>query len=121
MPRRTRISVAHQCGYCSSVRRPMIRIPRIGGTAVFLAAWLMPWRPAFKVARDRLAVEVFRAPWPDRPGYREIRHARTGPHPLLENYLTHAPKGIFIDAWLLDRNLIENGVENVIVSNTAVG
>jgi hypothetical protein len=39
----------------------MIRIPRIGGTAVFLAAWMMPWRPAFKV-RDRLAVEVFRAP-----------------------------------------------------------
>ena len=62
MPRRTGILVAHQCGYCSSVRRPMIRIPRIGGTAVFLAAWLMPWRPAFKVARDRLAVEVFRAP-----------------------------------------------------------
>ncbi len=26
----------------------MIRIPRPIGTAVFLAAWLMPWRPAFK-------------------------------------------------------------------------
>jgi len=25
------------------------------------------------------------------------------------------------NAWLLDRNLIENGVENVIVSNAAVG
>jgi len=27
----------------------MIRVPRIAGTAVFLAAWLMPWRPAFRI------------------------------------------------------------------------
>ena len=69
----------------------------------------------------------------------------------LENYLGSAPKGIFIDvganlgwhadhaaqhpcvetvvafepdpfnAWLLDRNLTENGIGNAIVSNAAVG
>jgi hypothetical protein len=27
----------------------MIRVPRIAGTAVFLAAWLMPWRPVFRI------------------------------------------------------------------------
>jgi hypothetical protein len=30
----------------------MIRVPRIAGTAVFLAAWLMPWRPVFRVRAD---------------------------------------------------------------------
>jgi FkbM family methyltransferase len=130
----------------------MIRIPRVGGTAVFLAAWLMPWRPAYKVraAGSRLKFFVH---------YRDLigRHiAKYGTHERvptrwLGNYLTGGPNGIFIDvganlgwhavhaaqhqsvetvvafepdpfnAWLLDRNLTENGVENVIVSNAAVG
>lgn len=130
----------------------MIRIPRIAGTAVFLAAWLMPWRPVFRVraAGSRLKFFVH---------YRDLigRHiAKYGTHePIpsrwLDNYLSGARPGIFIDvganlgwhavhaaqhpsveivvafepdpfnAWLLDRNLTANGIENAIVSNAAVG
>jgi hypothetical protein len=70
----------------------MIRIPRIGSTAVFLAAWLMPWRPAFKtrVAGSRLKFFVH---------YRDLtgRHiAKYGayeqtPTRWLDNYLAGRP------------------------------
>jgi len=41
------------------MKRPL-RIPRPLGTLAFLAAWLMPWRPAFKVraSKSRLAFYV---------------------------------------------------------------
>ena len=130
----------------------MIRIPRSGGTAAFLAAWLVPWRPAFKIqaADSRLKFFVH---------YRDLigRHiAKYGTHePIpsrwIHDYLNRKPPGLFIDvganlgwhavhaakhpsvetvvafepdpfnAWLLDRNLAENAVENAIVSNAAVG
>lgn len=132
--------------------QPKIRIPRVGGTAVFLAAWLMPWRAAFKVraAGSRLKFFVHHR---DLIGRHIAKYGTHEPIPTrwLDSYLAGAPSGIFIDvganlgwhaihaaqhravetvvafepdpfnAWLLDRNLTENSVENVIVSNAAVG
>ena len=78
--------------------QPMIRIPRSGGTAAFLAAWLVPWRPAFKIqaANSRLKFFVH---------YRDLigRHiAKYGTHePIpsrwIHDYLTGKPPGMFID------------------------
>jgi FkbM family methyltransferase len=130
----------------------MIRIPRIGGTAVFLAAWLMPWRPAFRVRATDSGLKFF-VHYLDLIGRHIAKYGTHEPIPTrwLENYLGSAPKGIFIDvganlgwhavhaaqhpsvetvvafepdpfnAWLLDRNLTENGIGNAIVSNAAVG
>lgn len=130
----------------------MIRIPRFGGTAVFLAAWLMPWRPAFKARAAGSHLKFF-AHHRDLIGRHIAKYGTHEPIPTrwLDNYLSNRPRGIFIDvgailgwhavhaaqhpsvetvvafepdpfnAWLLDRNLTENGVENVIVSNAAVG
>jgi FkbM family methyltransferase len=130
----------------------MILIPRIDGATIFLAAWLMPWRPAFKVRATGSQLK-FIVHHRDLIGRHIAKYDTREPVPTrwLENYLTRAPEGIFIDvganlgwhtvhaarhpcvkvvvafapdpfnAWLLDRNLIENGVENVIVSNAAVG
>ena len=130
----------------------MIRIPRSGGTAAFLAAWLVPWRPAFKIQAADSQLKFF-------VHYRDLigRHiAKYGTHePIpsrwIQNYLIGKPPGLFIDvganlgwhavhaakhpsietvvafepepfnAWLLDRNLAENAVENAVVSNAAVG
>ena len=131
----------------------MIRIPRPIGTLVFLLAWLMPWRPAFRT-RAKQSKLSFYVHWRDLIG----RHiAKYGTHePLLtqwmSEYLAAAPsRGLFIDvganlgwhtvhaaqhqsvetvaavepdlfnAWLLDRNLSANGIDNVVVSACAVG
>jgi FkbM family methyltransferase len=77
----------------------MIRIPRPLGTLVFLLAWLMPWRPAFRV-RAKDSKLWFFVHWRDLIG----RHiAKYGVHePLLTQwiaeYLAAAPaRGLFID------------------------
>ena len=45
------------------------------GTLAYLAAWLLPWRPALRVARRAIGAGVFRAlPRHHRPPYRQIRH-----------------------------------------------
>jgi FkbM family methyltransferase len=130
----------------------MVRVPRIAGTAVFLAAWLMPWRPAFKVRAAGSRLKFF-VHYRDLIGRHIAKYGTHEPIPTrwLDNYLTSAPPGIFIDVganlgwhavhaaqhtsvetvvafepdpfnvWLLDRNMTENGVENIIVSNAAVG
>jgi hypothetical protein len=76
----------------------MIRIPRVGGTAVFLAAWLMPWRPAFKVRATGSQLKFF-VHHRDLIGRHIAKYGTHEPVPTrwLENYLTDAPKGIFID------------------------
>jgi FkbM family methyltransferase len=130
----------------------MIRIPRPVGTLVFLMAWLMPWRPAFRI-RARQSKLSFYVHWRDLIG----RHiAKYGTHePLLtrwmSDYLADPEPGLFVDvganlgwhavhaarhqavetvvafepdpfnAWLLDRNLSLNKIDNVVVSNCAVG
>ncbi len=133
--------------------RVMIRIPRPIGTAVFLAAWLTPWRPAFRT-RAKDSKLLFYVHWRDLIG----RHiAKYGVHePLLTrwiaDHLAASPaRGLFIDvganlgwhavhaakhdnvetviafepdpfnAWLLDRNLSVNGIDNAVVVAGAVG
>jgi len=76
----------------------MIRIPHIGGTAVFLAAWLMPWRPAFRVRPADSGLKFF-VHYRDLIGRHIAKYGTHEPIPTrwLENYLGSAPKGIFID------------------------
>ena len=130
----------------------MMRIPRPFGTLTFLSAWLVPWRPAFRIRPKRSKLSFF-VHWRDILG----RHiAKYGTHePLLtqwiSDYLSAASQGIFIDvganlgwhavhaaqhkavetvvafepdpfnAWLLDRNLSLNDIDNVVVSASALG
>ena len=124
--------------------------PRSGGRAQFLAAWLTPGRPAFRVrARDGLSFYVHHR---DLIGRHIAKYGRHEPIPTgwLNDYLSTAKPGLFVDvganlgwhavhmarhpniepliafepepfnAWLLDRNLAANGIENVIVDNRAV-
>ena len=122
------------------------------GTLLFLLAWMVPWRPAFRVhaAGSRLAFFVHHR---DAIG----RHiARYGTHePLvtrwLSDFLGVARRSIVVDiganlgwhalhaarhrnveavvafepdlfnAWLLERNLAQNRIDNVIVDCRAVG
>ena len=77
----------------------MMRIPRPVGTLVFLAAWLMPWRPAFK-ARAKDSGLSFYVHWRDLIG----RHiAKYGVHEpritgWMAGYLSGAPApGIVVD------------------------
>lgn len=130
-----------------------MRIPRPLATANFLAAWLMPWRPAFRT-RAKDSRLVFYVHWRDLLG----RHiAKYGVHePVLTawiaDYLGKASgRGLFVDvganlgwhtvhaarlpavetvvafepdpfnAWLLDRNLAANRIENAVNVASAVG
>ena len=126
-------------------------LPRPLGTFAFLVAWLVPWRPAYRVRAAQSGLAFF-------VHYRDTigRHiAKYGTHePLvtrwLADYLGAAKPGIAIDvganlgwhavhiarhknvemlvafepdpfnAWLLERNLVENGVENAVVDTRAV-
>jgi FkbM family methyltransferase len=129
-----------------------LKLPRPLGTLQFVAAWLVPWRPAYRVraAQSGLAFFVHHR---DTIG----RHiAKYGTHePLVTKWMTKfldaAERGVVIDvganlgwhalhaarhrnveavlafepdpfnAWLLERNLAENGIANVIVESRAVG
>jgi FkbM family methyltransferase len=121
------------------------------GTAQFLAAWLTPWRPAFRVrASDGLSFYVHHR---DLLGRHIAKYGRHEPIPTgwLNDYLASARPGLFIDvganlgwhavhaaqhravetvvafepdpfnAWLLDRNLALNRVDKAIVCCEAVG
>jgi len=77
----------------------MMRIPRPLGTLVFLAAWLMPWRPAFR-ARAKDSRLSFYVHWRDLIG----RHiAKYGVHEpritgWMAEFLSAAPApGIVVD------------------------
>jgi FkbM family methyltransferase len=137
----------------ASNRGALIRIPRPIGTAAFLAAWLMPWRPAFRTRAEGSGL-YFWAHWRDLIG-RHLGKYGTHEPPLtawFESHLASTPsRGLFVDvganlgwhtvhaarhhaveavvafepdpfnAWLLDRNLQENGIDRAIVSNCAIG
>jgi FkbM family methyltransferase len=128
-----------------------LALPRPLGTLAYLTAWLVPWRPAFRVRAAQSGL-TFYVHHRDTIG----RHiAKYGTHePLvtrwLSDYLGAAKPGIAIDvganlgwhavhaarqrnvdmliafepdpfnAWLLDRNLAENGIENAVVDTRAV-
>ena len=119
---------------------------------IFLAAWLMPWRPAFKV-RAHLSKLSFFVHFRDLIGRHIAKYGVHEPVPSrwIADYLATAPSGLFVDvganlgwhavhaaqcrsvetvvafepdpfnAWLLDRNLAENGIANAVISNAAVG
>ena len=127
-------------------------LPRPLGTLGFVAAWLVPWRPAFRTTAAVSKLKFF-AHHRDAIG----RHiAKYGTHePLVTRwmgeFLDAAQRGIAIDiganlgwhalhaarhrnvetlvafepdpfnAWLLERNLSENRIDNVIVESRAVG
>lgn len=129
-----------------------LALPRPLGTLGFVAAWLVPWRPAFRTTAAESKLKFF-AHHRDAIG----RHiAKYGIHePLVTRwmgeFLDAAQRGIAIDiganlgwhalhaarhrnvetlvafepdpfnAWLLERNLSENGIDNVIVETRAVG
>jgi FkbM family methyltransferase len=133
----------------------MIRMPRMPsstGALAYFAAWLVPWRPVFRVRSPRSGLSLF-VHRKDVIG----RHvAKYGEHePELTRWiaarLAHAPPGLFVDvganvgwhslhaarqqnveaviafepdlfnAYLLDRNICENAIDNVVVSTGAVG
>ena len=129
----------------------MIALPRPLGTLSYLTAWLVPWRPAYRVRAAQSGLTFF-------IHHRDVigRHiAKYGTHePLvtrwLADYLAAAKPGIAIDvganlgwhavhiarqrnvetliafepdpfnAWLLDRNLAANGIDNAVVDTRAV-
>jgi FkbM family methyltransferase len=130
----------------------MMRIPRPIGTLVFLAAWLMPWRPAFKAHAMNSGMSFY-VHWRDLIG----RHiAKYGVHePVITGWMAETlgaalTPGIVVDvganlgwhtvhaaqyasvetvvafepdpfnAWLLDRNLALNKVDNALVLAVAV-
>lgn len=128
-----------------------MRIPRLFGTAIFLAAWLLPWRPAFCVrSSTQLKFFVHRR---DFAGRHIAKYGIYEPQitEWIRGYLAKSPAGIVIDvganigwyvvhaaqfptvtkiiafepdafnAWLLDRNLGVNRIENAIVHQCAVG
>ncbi len=130
----------------------MIRIPRPLGTLAFLSAWLVPWRPAFRVraGQSKLTFLVHRR---DLAGRHIAKYGAYEPvlTQWISDYLATSPAGIFVDvganlgwhavhaarhkavetavafepdpfnAWLLDRNLSLNDVDNVVVSTCAIG
>jgi len=130
----------------------MTRIPRPLGTLAFLSAWLVPWRPAFRVraAQSKLTFLVHRR---DLAGRHIAKYGIYEPvlTRWISNYLAASPPGIFVDvganlgwhvvhaarhkavetavafepdpfnAWLLDRNLSLNAVDNVVVGSCAIG
>jgi FkbM family methyltransferase len=139
-------------GTTSHKASSQIVLPRPLGTLGFVAAWFVPWRPAFRTTAAQSKLK-FHAHHRDAIG----RHiAKYGTHePLvtrwMAEFLNAAPRGIVIDiganlgwhalhaarhpkaetvvafepdpfnAWLLERNLAANDIDNVIVESRAVG
>jgi FkbM family methyltransferase len=98
----------------------MIRIPRPVGTLTFLLAWLVPWRPAFRVRAEpsKLSFFVHRR---DAAG----RHiAKYGHHESLltqwiSDYLARSSHGIFVDVganlgWHVVHAAQQEAVETVV-------
>ena len=75
-----------------------MRIPKIIGTATFLAAWLTPWRPAFRVRPpgSKLSFYVHHR---DLIGRHIAKYGTHEPVPTrwIGNYLRTAKPGLFID------------------------
>jgi FkbM family methyltransferase len=76
----------------------MIRIPRIAGTTIFLAAWLMPWRPAFKTRAAGSGLSFF-VHFRDLVGRHIAKYGTHEPIPTrwIADYLATAPSGLFVD------------------------
>ena len=76
----------------------MIRTARPVGTLIFLLAWLMPWRPAFRTRakQSRLSFFVHRR---DLIGRHIAKYGTREPllTQCISNYLARSSRGIFID------------------------
>ena len=75
-----------------------MRIPRPVGTLIFLLAWLVPWRPAFRIRARQSKLSFF----VHRRDYLGRHIAKYGTYePLLtqwiSDYLTTSSRGIFVD------------------------
>jgi len=130
---------------------PGVTIPRPFATIGFLCAWLVPWRPAFRTTassglvfhvhhRDAVGRHVAKygihEPLVTRWmadflgvtrrgivvdvganfGWHALHAAR---HPNIDMVVAFEPDRF--NAWLLDRNLTENRIDNVIADTRAVG
>lgn len=75
-----------------------MRIPKVLGTAAFLAAWLVPWRPAFRVSPpgSKLSFYVHHR---DLIGRHIAKYGTHEPVPTrwIDNYLRTARPGLFVD------------------------
>ena len=76
----------------------MIRIPRPLGTLTFLLAWLVPWRPAFRVQAKNSNLRFF-VHWRDLTGRHIAKYGVYEPHltQWMSNHLASSPGGIFVD------------------------
>ncbi len=125
--------------------------PRFLGSLAFLAAWVTPWRPAFPVHaksglrfyvhhRDAIGRHIAKygmheplvTGWISKfldstsaalvvdiganLGWHALHAAK---HPNVERVVAFEPDPF--NAWLLERNLAENGIGNVILDTRAVG
>ena len=76
----------------------MSRFPRPISTLLFVLAWCVPWRPAFRVQAAKSKLSFF-ASWRDLYGRHIAKYG--GIEPQLTNwisaYLSTAPRGIFVD------------------------
>jgi FkbM family methyltransferase len=129
-----------------------LRLPRIVQTVKFLAAWLLPWRPAFLTHADPSKLRFF-VSCRDGIGRQVAKYGAVEPDltAWIAAHLQRSPKGIVIDAganlgwhtvhaakygsvekvvafepdafnaWLLERNLGLNSIDNVIVEACALG
>jgi FkbM family methyltransferase len=131
-------------------RAMTLSLPRPVGTLRFVSAWFVPWRPAFRVraAQSGLSFHVHHR---DTIGRHIAKYGTHEPLVTrwMAEFLKAAERGLTIDiganlgwhalhaaqnaetvvafepdpfnAWLLERNLAENGIGNVVVETRAVG
>jgi len=75
----------------------MIRIPRPIGTLIFLLAWLVPWRPAFRI-RARQSKLSFFVHWRDLLGRHIAKYGPTNAVNAVDVCLSrNVGAGIFVD------------------------
>jgi FkbM family methyltransferase len=133
----------------------MIRMPRLPsstGAPTYFAAWLVPWRPIFRVRSARFDLSLF-VHRKDVIGRHVAKYGEYEPvlTQSIDERLQVASRGLFIDvganvgwhtlhaarhpsieaviasspdlfnAYLVDCNIRENGIDNVVISTCAVG
>jgi FkbM family methyltransferase len=76
----------------------MLRIPRPPGTFKLLFAWLVPWRPAFRVRAKNSRLSFF-VNWRDLIGRHIAEHGNYEPllTQWISDYLSTSSQGMFVD------------------------
>jgi FkbM family methyltransferase len=98
----------------------MIRIPRPLGTLTFLLAWLVPWRPAFRVQPKNSKLR-FLVHWRDMTGRHIAKYGvyEPGLTQWISKHLASSSRGIFVDVganvgWHSLHAALHDSVESVI-------